>query len=90
MCLQISLSYNLKRREKLKGIARRLDHYRNKVFFLNKKKVIFSFHLELSETDVHQRAQEADSGQERFICAETEIIEVWDCRLGRHGYNILC
>ena len=60
-------------------------------FFFNKKKVFFFsfFHLELSEKDVHQRAQEADSGQERLICAETEIIEVWDCRLGRHGYSLL-
>ena len=46
--------------------------------------MFFSF-----ETDVRQRAQEANDIQERFVCAETEIIDVWDCRLGWHGYSLL-
>ena len=77
----------------LEGIARRQDRYnRNKVFFIQKKKIkkrVFCFHLVYRETDVRQRAQEANDIQERFVCAETEIIDVWDCRLGRHGYSLL-
>ena len=61
---------------------------RSKVF-INKRSFFFFFFILFRETDVHQRAQEADNSQERFICAETEIIDVWNCRLGRHEYSLL-